>query len=170
MLLNSDLIKSRWHQIVAIWAESNTNVNEIYVLYNFVSKKSAANWSLIKREPHCIIAAGLDFLKASQIWSLSFPPHQQIKLQVCNIVHILSQKLPNMIPFFFETPKYFVEIFRSTIQVLFSRLNFFIQSLFVSFIWRIFGSLVVSLRNASHGDEIKRSRWACSKLAPGPTG
>ena len=54
--------------------------------------KSAANWSSIKREPHCIIAAGLDFLKASQIWSLSFPPHQQIKFQVSNIVDIYCLK------------------------------------------------------------------------------
>ena len=75
--------------------------------------KSAANWSSIKREPHCIIAAGLDFLKASQIWSLSFPPHQQIKFQVSDIVDILSQKLPNMIPFFFPTPKYFALQYRS---------------------------------------------------------
>ena len=54
--------------------------------------KSAANWSSIKREPHCIIAAGLDFLKASQIWSLSFPPHQQIKFQVSYIVDIYCLK------------------------------------------------------------------------------
>ena len=123
--------------------------------------KSAVNWSLIKREPHCIIAAGLDFLKASQIWSLSFLflPINKLSskfpiLLIHHISYIFSQKLPNMFPFFFQTPKYFVQIFH----------------FFVSFIWRIFGSLVVSLRNASHGDEIKRSRWACSKLAPGPTG
>ena len=33
MLLNSDLITSRWHQIVAVWAELNTTIHEIYILH-----------------------------------------------------------------------------------------------------------------------------------------
>ena len=33
MLLNSDLITSRWHQIVAVWAELNMTIHEIYILH-----------------------------------------------------------------------------------------------------------------------------------------